>query len=188
MKKTLTLTLTFLTIFGGAFAGNVTVETAKTVAVNFISPKVTQNQRSAVNATLQFTSTQSNGAADFYIFNISPKGFVIVSADDHVTPILAYSTENSFNQANNSSAVKVWMDHAATHIRSVAQRANVVNAAIQGLWVAYSHGPVSAGAKENKGVAPMLKTNWGQEPNYNQYCPFNTVDNQRCVTGCVATA
>jgi hypothetical protein len=96
MKKIL-FTLT-MTIFGfGLFAAPVSQETAQQVAVNFYkyrAPDVTD--LSIANVT---TGTKE-GLTTFYIFNFNAGGWVIVSADDAVTPILGHSISGTFDYSN----------------------------------------------------------------------------------------
>ena len=36
----------------------------------------------------------------FYVFNLAPRGFILVSADDRVLPILGYSFDNNFSYSD----------------------------------------------------------------------------------------
>ena len=194
MKKTLSISILFVAIFAisqPAMAGKVSEATAKTAAINFF--KLTAKNitgRTAVTATLTYSKTETDNTVDFYVFDMSPaKGFVIISADDQVSPVIAYSTESNFIAPAQGSGVQCWMNHAGTHIQKAIRGGAVANETIRNQWSAYLNGqkPVSAKASE-AGVAPLLTTNWAQEPYYNQLCPFNNADNMRAVTGCVATA
>jgi hypothetical protein len=65
---------------------------------------------------------------------------------------------------------------------------------IAGLWTAYQQGQKPNTAKSNS-VNRLVSTLWDQENYgtpppylYNLLCPYNSTDQQRCLTGCVATA
>ena len=194
MKKALkisTLLLAFCAIRFSAFAGSVNVATAQSAATNFF--KLTAKNldgRIPIAATLKYTKTETDGTIDFYVFDMSPaKGFVMVSADDQVKPIIAYSLESNFNTDAKGRGVQNWMDHAAAHIYQGIQRHTVASAQIKNQWSSYLQGSKPASTKSaGSVVAPLVTTTWDQEPFYNQLCPYNTTDQQRTLTGCVATA
>ena len=194
MKKALSISILFVAIFAisqPAMAGKVSEATAKTAAINFYkftSKNVTA--RTTVKASLTYTKTEADNTVAFYVFDMSPaKGFVMISADDQVSPVIAYSTETNFKIPAKGSSVQCWMSHAGTHIQQAIQRRAVASEAISNQWNAYLQGQRPASAKGMEaGVAPLLTTKWDQEPYYNQLCPFNAADNMRTMTGCVATA
>ncbi len=169
----------------------VNVSTAQSAAINFFR-LTTKNVtgKGVITATLIYTQTEADNTVDFYVFNIRPgKGFVMISGDDQVSPVLGYSTESDFNIPAKGSNLSCWMGHAAEHIYQAIRRKAVASAAISNQWSAYVQGQKTTDAKDiATGVAPLLSTNWDQEPYYNQLCPFNTADSMHAVTGCVATA
>jgi PKD repeat protein len=172
--------------FGHMMAATVTIQTAQTVATNFYKGAVP----AATNVTpsLVYTRTEADGTVDYYIFNIAPHGFVIVSATDIVKPVIAYSTESNFNTNFSKSGVKDWTDHAAQHIYGSIRQNMQANAHITYLWSAYQSGPYAPPSRSSSAIGPLLRTTWDQDPNYNDYCPYNPRDVQRAVTGCTATA
>jgi hypothetical protein len=136
---------------------------------------------------LNYTRQETDGTIDFYVFNISPKGFVIIAGDDNISPIIAYSTESNFNANANSVGVKDWMEHAAKHIYTALQHNVVASTGIASAWSAYAMGQKPASVRST-GIAPLITTTWDQYPYYNQQCPYNRADSQQCLAGCVATA
>jgi len=72
-----------------SFAKNVPVNPANTVAVNFYKSYYNAvYEKSPDNITVKETIVYSNAKDTFfYIFNIKEGGFVIVSAEDAVTPV-----------------------------------------------------------------------------------------------------
>ena len=182
----LILTLTFL--FGETHATMVTSQTAETIAVTFFKVNTPGNHNLQLNASLIYTQTGNDNIVDYYIFDISPvKGFVIVSADDNLTPIIGYSTETNFNLNFSKYGINSWMKSTAAKIQYSLHQHVVANAWITYLWNAYKAGQ-NPNVSRSGSVGPLLQTAWDQEPNYNQLCPYSTADQQRAVTGCVATA
>jgi hypothetical protein len=123
-------------------------------------------------------TTDSTGY--FYIYNIGNNhGFVIVSGDDATKPILAYSDETSFPTTNIPSNLQYWLDFYKTEIK-YAQQTAISTASIENSTLSNS-GTVL--------VQPLLtNTKWDQTAPYNLFCPFSSTDNERSLTGCVATS
>jgi Peptidase C10 family/Spi protease inhibitor/Secretion system C-terminal sorting domain/SprB repeat len=170
------------------FAAQVNEATARATAISFFKSG-SSNSHGSVNVTLKYKETKTDGTVIFYVYDINPgKGFVMISADDRVKPIIAYSLETNFVTPRNGAAVQTWMQHASDHIYQAIQRHAPPSQLISSQWAAYAQGQKPASAKSNATVAPLLTTRWDQEPYYNQLCPFNAQDNMRTVTGCVATA
>lgn len=122
--------------------------------------------------------------SELYIFNAADgHGFVIVSADDCVRPVLAYSTDGSFDVAAMPAHVAAWIDGYRREIADLVKHGAVPSAAVQALW---THPLV-----RSVGLPPvehLLTTTWNQAPWYNAMCPYSADADARAVTGCVATA
>ncbi len=179
--------IAFLVLIKSANAATVTVQDAQGVAVNFF--KLNAPSSPTASATLQYTATEPNGAVDFYVFSVAPlTGFVIVAADDAIEPVIGFSSESDFDiAAAAKTGIKDWMNTASAKISGAVQHHVRASATIASQWTSYRQG-FSPNSRRTIAVAPLLTTSWNQEPYYNQLCPFNTTDNQRSVTGCVATA
>ena len=128
------------------------------------------------------------GYTEFYIFNNEDgKGFVIIAADDRVTPILGYSYENNFAAENLPPNLKGWLDGYAEQIQMAVEMRASATEEIRTDWNCLRQGknlPIRSEAQ----VYPLIATTWNQSPYYNALCPFDYYYNQRTVTGCVATA
>jgi hypothetical protein len=194
MKKALRrflLLLAVIAISAPAFSALVSPVTAQTAAAGFFNTSAANTGHGSMNATLKYTQTAADGTVVFYVFDLSPgKGFVMISADDQVQPVIAYSSESNFTIPAKGVALQTWMQHATAHIYRGIQQHVPASALITGQWSAYKQGqkPAGSGKGLSTGVAPLLNTYWDQEPYYNQLCPFCAADNQRAVTGCSATA
>jgi hypothetical protein len=193
MKKYF-LPLAFVLFSIYSHAGAVTLSNAQSVALNFY--KATTNTTVPLTATLVYTKSGTNSVANFYVFNISPgKGFVIVAADDNVLPILGYSTESNFHTNFKHCGLNDWINTTSAHISMALQHNAVANTRIQNQWSAYRHGQ-NPNTLRSGGVTPLCTTTWDQENDlsspppyiYNLFCPWDTTDSQRALTGCVATA
>ena len=66
---------------------------AKQIGTNFIANKA---GKAEVSLNLFHTENGIDGQPNLYIYNVDGGGFVIVSASKNVKPVLAYSTEHSY--------------------------------------------------------------------------------------------
>lgn len=148
-----------------------------------------------------------------YAVNLDPAGYVVVSPDDRMTPVIAYSTESRFVAEENDENILLHLLRADIPERRRALRDGVVprdhierargkrqaleaagDAAARGLRKA---GPVRL--QYDVEFGPFLTTTWGQGthngddvngwPVWNYYTPPNDEDDPgNYVCGCVATA
>lgn len=195
--------------FAGLFMGlsasatPVSRENARTVATNFA--------RSAqLNITIHPTKGMADAAIElpfnnFYVFTgSSGKGFVIVSADDCVEPILAYSDKAPFVWEDMPDNVRAWLQGYEDEIqyRRDYPGDHSAVATWDALLNATTDKPLTKSSSTGT-VQPLIETRWDQSPLYNAHCPrhharrycpilngdIDTVSGSvQAVTGCVATS
>ena len=129
------------------------------------------------------------GYSEFYIFNNEDgKGFVIIAADDCVTPVLGYSYDNNFSTGNLPPNLKGWLDGYAEQIRAAVEMRAAATEEIRTEWECLRQGR-NLPIKSETEVDHLLSTTWSQGEYYNMLCPEdNNGINGHAVTGCVATA
>ena len=125
----------------------------------------------------------AHGDTLLYIFN-SERSFVVISGDERTVPVLAYSDHQLYNRGDLAAPAQMWLDSYAAQVealRKSAARSGQAHPA----WAQW----LSRGMRDNVAVKPMMMSHWGQGTFYNYYCPYDYAgENNRCVTGCVATA
>ena len=192
--------LPILALFAFCFnldAASILQTDAQQVALNFYNIKTKDNPSHITPfANLVYYQTDVDGRVVFYVFDMKPaKGFVIVSAEDNVIPVLGYSTESNFKMDFSHIGLNHWMKKTAANIHLALVNNTRADERITNQWNAYKAG-INPQAEKSNTVAPLVTTTWDQENDisnpppfiYNLLCPWNSVDNQRCLTGCVATA
>ncbi len=165
------------------FAGIVDTSTAKTVAKNFFY-EMASSKRVLDYSTLQLTLAQSrveNSDTIYYVYNITSGGWIIVSAESNVVPILAYNLQGSYSNVDPPPAFVEWMSNYKDQILFVKQNNIRADSSIANKWANYSN-VSNARISSIQSVGPLLTTTWDQSPYYNNLCPGGSV------TGCVATA
>ena len=129
-----------------------------------------------------------HGYSAFYIFNnTAGKGYVIMAADDCVTPILGYSYENNFGDGELPPNFKAWLDNYALQIEEATTMKLNASEEIRNDWNCLRQCKTLP-IKSEKAVGPLVQTKWNQSPYYNALCPYDSNAGARAVTGCVATA
>ncbi len=197
--KLLNTIVLLLLAFGLAQAKQVDANTAMNVGKSFLANQTNSNKFSHnLQLTLVYTGTSgtigTNNAADavpyFYVFNINgTQGFVIVSAEDNVKPILAYSDERGFNPGKIAANTAGLLDNYKRQIQVVKTNNIPATPEITTRWNNLLNNIQAVSANQTKGaVAPLVQTTWDQAPYYNDDCPYDATAAAHCVTGCPATA
>jgi hypothetical protein len=117
----------------------------------------------------------------YYVFDmISSKGFIIISADDCVVPVLGYSLTSNYSGSDLPPALTKWLDDLSMQVNYVINLGEAPAEEIVRLWERYLSEGNKNGHKSE--VDPLVTTTWNQSPYYNDLCPGGSV------SGCVATA
>ena len=117
----------------------------------------------------------------FYLFSIDGGGFVIVSADNRVLPILGYSLQSNLDVDNLPANLAAWLDGYDKQIRAVMEDASLP---VHPGWQQAS--PKSSLEGYDSIAGPLMTTTWGQSPFYNDLCP--QINGEGVEAGCIATA
>jgi hypothetical protein len=205
MKKIGTF-LGLLCIAGSLQANTVSPSAAQAIGYSYfkkVAPAAVSTPNDLVLVKTETGTVNGASVAAYYVFNsINGGNFIIISADDNVEPILAYSTESSFDLNNISPDTKYWLNGYKTQILDVVQNHIQGSPVVAAKWASLQNAvnnPHVAAKTTSGTVAPLLLTKWDQEnPNgsspllYNQFCPYDSNPNVgnagRTLTGCVATA
>lgn len=195
MKKVYSfLSALLLVLF--ATAKDVDMATAQLVARNFYLQNTTRIEAEVqLSLAYAFKTPQnvgrvSDGSPIYYVFNVANQGgFVIVSGDDLVIPVLGYSTESQYDAATINPSARKWMENYAQQILFVKENRTETTEEITRLWNCYiNNTEATDGSRGAQAVNPLCQTKWNQAPNENGQCPFDNQYGERTVTGCVATA
>jgi hypothetical protein len=193
---------------------DVSKETVLVIAQNFFKNTNTKNQK-GTNSTKTvksiFEHNTNNNNKAFYVVNYDEGGFIIIAADDRVSPVLAFSDSGSFSSTAKEiiPPVQYWMDGIKDQVQFAIDNNLTQKKEIKLQW----EGLVTNNTKQVKNTnssitskpitppptecediylvkGPLLTTSWGQEFSYNNLVPKDCPDNfgGKAPTGCVATA
>lgn len=148
-----------------------------------------RNQTLQLVYTGRTTDSLTRSTTDcYYVFGLQPKGFVIVSADIRVEPIIGYSFDNNFETNEIPENVILWLDNYKQQIKIVTEQNISSSNEISNKWAALKHGQPLA-TRNGSSVTPLVSTKWSQSNPYNELCP---VDERgpggHAYAGCVAVA
>ena len=177
-KKILLISLGVLSFATAMQARSRSVEEAKQVAADFYQNQSGLRAASAPELTLVYSGSESGlrssaSEAPFYVFNIgSADGFVMVSGDDRVAPVIGYSLTSAFNPDNMPSNLRGWLEG---YEKQIAYARTLPDKPYE-----------APETRAGDAVEPLITTQWDQSGPYNNECP--DIDGEKALTGCVATA
>lgn len=203
----ITLVVSLLVPTGILFADPVSAEQAETVVDGWLAGDTRPLGADMDRAIAEIqTFSNDSGTILYYVICLQGEGFVVVSGDDLIEPIIAFSPQGSYDPSPvNPLGALVGCDLAgrAAVVRNVSGKPvpGDVEEAMQkaaAKWEALAGGGMSFkagdGDIDGERVPPLVESKWGQitvdgTACYNYYTPPNvagTVANYPC--GCAATA
>jgi len=184
----------FLLLLMGVFLSNVLLAeyvpltTAKKVALHFYFEKYNQFKGVLASDDLQITSVMIEKKAElscYYVFHFNQGGFVIVSADNCMTPVLGYSFTHNYVAENQPPNVQYWFSQYKYQVLYAIENDLQPNEARLADWDHYATEEFNPIKNDRDAVGPLLTTLWNQGWPYNCLCPIG--DDGQAITGCVAT-
>ena len=132
-----------------------------------------------------------------YIIDLSPKGYLVVSTDTDICPVIAYSYTSNFvmEDIEENTLYHLVNYDMKKRIELLATTCTEIKAGNQDLWQEYAAGSsafiagLSAGTQWPSDRDGWLTARtWAQTSPYNNDCPIDPSTDIRSVTGCGATA
>jgi hypothetical protein len=174
------------------FAKQVSVQDAKQVAIGFFYERIDQHNQTGYHSlkVLETFIKSNSNLPLYYIFNISDQGWVIVSADDAVPPVLAYSFEGSYSESHQSPQFVAWMQQYAGQIEHAIMTNALPGNITEREWKRLlSIDPLNHSAFSGREVQPFITSKWNQSSPYNGMCPADPLGSGgHALVGCVPTA
>lgn len=225
-QKIFCLALVILGVASRILAAPVNQEKASLVATTFVNGEKARWQQKPETTPARFGAKGEAAAAQAYVIKevkeiksndgittayvaeLSPEGFVIISADDEIKPVLGFSFQGQFpfTESGYNALLHLVKWDTAGRLKALREaRAKGItmkqaNLATQ-KWTSYLSAAKPGGAQPLT-PSPMtfqqwppnqdgwLTTNWYQGSPFNLDCPYiaSGIVTGRCPVGCVATA
>lgn len=150
------------------------LENAEKLAVDFLSNlSMDKNKLSLSSRNISMTGSSGvalvNGCQPFFIFSDSiNETFVIVSGDERMNEVLAYSTNCSWGNENLPVALRELLEHYNAQYNALCRGE-----------ICAKHSTYELKVPD---VSPLITSIWDQGSPYNDRCP------DKAPSGCVATA
>lgn len=189
MRKSITLfLLLFFCTLNGWSRQRTTEEIKAIIGTQFASSNSSAKSIASDESAFDLVATASTFGAPaksvtdeaYYIYNRAGGGYVIISGDDRIAPILGYSEDGSFPTEDIPEGLQGWMNTYTEHISALLasgglQSSQVIN---------------QKGGLYPTSVAPFIQTKWNQDVPYNHYCPVyqSGTGEINSLVGCVGTA
>jgi len=167
-------------------------EQARQVAKNFLTERILSHQLAGTSGALYVTDVASrevNGQPAMYVFSNNGQGFIIISAEDAITPVLGYSPSGSFPEKGISQNFDSYLNTYLSQVEWVRNQTLFSDAEVAAEWSHYSNYTPEKSATATTDVQPMLTCLWNQDGPYNVLCPADPAGpGGHVYAGCVATA
>ncbi|MEI6900031.1 MAG: C10 family peptidase, partial [Bacteroidota bacterium] len=175
----------------GLSAKLVSEQDAKSVAINFILQRSERFQVDAfherkISSTITLKVEQH---PIYYVFTFDQGGYIIVSADDLVIPVLAYSFDGIYTEENQAPQFSAWMEQYQRQILYAIRSNAVPDDKVEAEWNRLRNGESKQpSAAEKAAVEPLITSKWNQDNPYNGMCPADpTGPGGHAYAGCVPT-
>lgn len=217
VAKGLGISLLSLLFVTGAWAKPTTSKQAKTVVANWLGLEA-QPLGSALGQTIKEVQTfaDDSGKPLYYVVYLNPRGFVLVSGEDLVEPIICFVPTGTFNPSPSNPLGALVSRDVPGRVQEARQMeaqamaagtplgAQTPQAAALGKWALLEDPAALMGAGSGMAtisdvrVSPFIQSHWSQTTTddttdgaacYNYYTfpfPAGSATNYPC--GCVATA
>jgi len=189
MKKHLLVLLSLLLAVMTVQAERISQEDAALVANNFMNAASASGAKKSVKP-MKLLKAASATQNQYYVYESADgEGWVMVAANDVVSPILAYSNTGTFRTDNQPANVRNWLGKYDKFITKIEADGATQDEVIAAEWSALRKGIRKA--KGDAVVGPLVKTTWDQDAPYDQLCPGTGSwgdGSSKAATGCVATA
>lgn len=173
MKKNLLIFLLSFFMISFVFGKEIDKNKAKQIAENVYIEKIDNSQQTKQDVFSNDLTIEYKSEAVYYIFNINDnKGFIIISADDEVYPILGYSKKGHYTEdiSDKAPAFIDWMDFYKQQIYFVKENNLKGTDDIKSEWKKYTYKKFLP-EKSIKDAGPLITTEWNQDCYYNGQCP-----------------
>ena len=123
-----------------------------------------------------------------YVFQLESEGFILVSGDDRVQPMLAYSFESPFIMEDVPSNVAWMIDAYKKMVKNAIISDESATEKVNAEWEKYFTGN-GLNSRNRDIIGPLLESHFNQSANWNDYCPGGTsCSGDQVPNGCVAVA
>jgi len=170
-----------LVLFAFMYAGPVNINNAHRIADNVLKAKFT------ADFTVEAYTIHSEQGNDlYYAFDLSPQGFILVSADDVFYPVLGYSDESNLILDDLPGNLQYLFDVYREEMISQLNQPNHSQLPQNQYWSKYLD---ADGLNSFRNVNPLISARFDQGYGWNNLCPEDPDGpGGHALVGCVAVS
>ncbi|HHE38106.1 MAG TPA: T9SS type A sorting domain-containing protein [Candidatus Cloacimonetes bacterium] len=145
-----------------------------------------------------FEMKDENGKTLSYIFQLNPKGFIAVSSNTDIYPVIGYSFLNNFSDLDipQNTGYQYLKQDMKLRLEAIPLTDENLKQSNRILWEQYLNRTYEQTQNRNniyppEGYSPTegwIDTQWHQGEPYYNFCPLDPENMQRSIVGCGATA
>lgn len=188
--------LMIMTTIMSAYSKNIDQATAEKVAKNYYFQQVNtfENPIDFNDVVISDVSVEKyNGTEVMYVINIVDGGFVLVSTEQAMVPVLGINTTVGarFDIDARGPEYKYFVTEIMAVVENIAVEKAEPSPEVLAQWNLFStdNSETLLNTKDDVEIGPLLTTTWNQDYPYNYYAPLASGGpGGRCYAGCVATA
>lgn len=136
----------------------------------------------------------------FFVVNLSPQGFMVISGDNKLHPVYSYSFTCNFNNPSdemNNPLKDLLVTDMSNRLENNSKLTDQSKEKISQKWKYYLSENFDTKANTSfiqwppegtTSTEGWLGTNWHQSAPYNKYCPMDPVSGERSIAGCPSIA
>ena len=167
------------------FSASVSQEAAVNIAENFYNYKNDPRENNFSIQEITLFSLEDRNV--FYVIELNPRGFMLISHDDLIRPVLAYSFEENFRFDNIPSNINYIFNLYKKQIIEQEELRDDPNNEIANEWIKFST-PVDY-EPSNRSVSPLISARFDQGSSWNDMCPEDSDGpGGNVLVGCVAVS
>lgn len=187
MKKQVSLIVLILCVLGLS-AASVDVTTAQRVARAQLARISDQT-----HSIFHDRSIDSGLIPLVHVFRLEPTGYIVISADDTLPPVIAYSTTSAFSAPDGDLLEELIQYDLSLRLRQIELLSDAQRRDISNDWNALLNREPQRDFEQwpPVGYSPTqgwIKTLWNQNGPYNMFCPIDPVTGIRSIAGCPSVA
>ncbi len=188
MKKLLILSVVLLLFVNLLSGKSVSISQSKKVLYNFLKYK----NHSEIKIKSE-SKIKDDNLLLAYVYQLKPNGFVVISADDIIYPIMAYSFRDNLIENDDNLIYEMLIYDIRNRLKHSPENLKTTAKERWDYFLSYSQNGKDTkdyqqwpaeGCTQTDG---WVETTWNQTGVFNRFCPLDG-PNQRSVVGCVATA
>ncbi|MCF7912457.1 MAG: C10 family peptidase [Candidatus Cloacimonetes bacterium] len=191
MKLRSSILFVIILVVSSVFAGQVSIDSCERVAFN----KLEQLGKDAEFTLCAASEVIEQGRLLFVVFELSPQGYIVTSADDNLPPVIAYSfTSRFYDELSGDIMLDLLKADLSLRLENISALPETMLAQRQAEWqelLAGNTGNYRPDQWPPEGSTPtggwLLET-WSQSAPYNGFCPMDPVTGGRSIAGCPSIA